>query len=185
MSTASGLMTAEELWRLPDDGTRRELVRGELRTMAPAGYEHGKIETKLTWRLAEHVEKSKLGDVVGADTGFVLARDPDLVRAPDAAFVSRARLEQTRASKQFFPGPPDLAIEIVSPSDTLYEIDEKVDDYLAAGTLLVWVVNPRRRTVTVHRPGGQQVVLREADQLTGEDVVPGFACPVGSLFSGI
>jgi Uma2 family endonuclease len=183
MSTTSGLMTVDELWRLPNDGTRRELVRGELRTMAPAGYEHGKIEIKLALRLAEHVEKLKLGDVVGADTGFILARNPDVVRAPDAAFVSQARLEQTRAPKQFFPGPPDLAIEVVSPSDTLYEIDEKVDDYLAAGTRLVWVVNPRRRTVTVHRHGGQEVVLRETDQLTGEDVVPGFACPVSQLFN--
>jgi Uma2 family endonuclease len=183
MSTTSGLMTVDELWKLPNDGMRRELVRGELHTMAPAGYEHGRIGTTLTLSLAEFVRKTKLGDVVMADTGFVLAHDPDVVRAPDAAFVSQARLKQTGVPKQFFPGPPDLAIEIVSPSDTLYEIDEKVDDYLTAGTRLVWVVNPRRRTVTVHRPGSQPVVLREADALTGEDVVPGFTCPVSQLFS--
>lgn len=183
MSTTSGLMTVEELWRLPNDGTHRELVRGELRTMAPAGFEHGDIETTLTLKLGAYIHSAKLGRLVVGDPGFILARDPDLVRAPDAAFVSQARLEQTGVPKQFFPGAPDLAIEIVPPSDTLYEIDEKVDDYLGAGTRLVWVVNPRRRTVTVHRPAGQPVVLREADQLTGEDVVPGFACQVSLLFS--
>jgi Uma2 family endonuclease len=182
MSTVSGLMTAEDLWNMPDDGTRRELVRGELRTRPPAGFEHGDIGLTLGAMLKEHVKKNRLGKAVGADTGFILARDPDVVRAPDAGFVSRARIEQLGVPKQFFPGAPDLAVEIVSPGDTMYEIEEKVDDFLAAGTRLVWVVNPRRRTVTVYRPGPQVDILKEAEQLSGEDVVPGFTCRVGDLF---
>jgi len=176
-------MTAEELWSLPDDGSRRELVRGELRTTPPAGFEHCHIETTLTLKLGEHIRKARLGRLFVGDPGFIVARNPDLVRAPDAAFVSQARLEQTGVPKQYYTGPPDLAIEIVSPGDTLYEIEEKVDDYLTAGTRLVWVVNPRRRTVTVYRPGTRADILREADQLTGEEVIPGFACQVGELFA--
>jgi len=183
MATASGLMTAEDLWNMSNDGTRRELVRGELRTMAPAGFEHGDIGCNLGAMLREQVRSAHLGRIVGADTGFVVARDPDIGRAPDVAFVSQARLDQTGIPKQFFPGAPDLAVEIVSPSDTIEEIEEKVDDFLAAGTRLGWVVNPRRRSVTVYRPGPQVVILKEADQLTGENVVPGFTCAVGELFA--
>lgn len=134
MTTSSGLMTAEDLWKLPNDGTRRELVRGMPRAMAPAGFEHGDIGFNLGAMLREQIRKAHLGRIVGAATGFVLARDPDIVRAPDVAFVSQARLDQTGIPKQFFPGAPDLAVELVSPSDTIEEIEEKVDDFLAAGT---------------------------------------------------
>ena len=96
---------------------------------------------------------------------------------------SARRLEQTGVPKKFFPGAPDLAVGVVSPGDTMYEIEETVDDFLAAGTRLVWVVNPRRRTVTVYRPGPRVSILKEPDQLSGEEVVPGFACTVGELFA--
>jgi Uma2 family endonuclease len=152
--------------------------------MAPAGFEHGDIGYNLGTMLRAYARKAQLGRVVGADAGFVLGRDPDVVRAPDIAFVSQARLDQIGIPKQFFPGAPDLAVEVVSPSDTMEEIEEKVDDFLAAGTKLVWVVNPRRRSVTVYHAGPQVQILKEQDQLSGEDVVPGFACRVGELFAG-
>ena len=182
MTAGPGLMSANDLWSLPDDGMCHELAHGELRTKPLNGFEHGVICSALAATLSDRAQAAELGSaVIGA--GFILARNPDTVRGPDIAFVSQARLEQTGIPQQFFPGAPDLAVEVVSPSDTMEEIEEKVDDFLAAGTRLVWVVNPRRRTVTVYRPGPQVVILRETDQLTGEDVVPGFACRVGELFA--
>jgi len=182
MTTTQRLMTAEDLWNLPDDGKRSELVRGELRTMAPTGFEHGNIGVQIVLRLARYVEGKRLGTVVVGDTGFVLQKGPDTVLAPDAAFVRQERVNAVGMTKKFFPGAPDLAVEVVSPSDTLIEVEEKVNEWLSAGTRIVWVVNPKRRTVTVHKAGPQVQVLAEKDQLSGEDVVPGFACGVGELF---
>lgn len=183
MTTTQQLMTAEDLWKLPNDGKRYELVKGELRTMAPAGFEHGSIGIRVATLLADHVRRRQLGVVVGPDTGFTLARDPDVVRAPDVSFVRESRIREVGVPKQFFPGAPDLAVEVLSPGDTVYEVEEKVNDLLAAGTMLVWVVNPRTRTVTVYRPGPQVSVLRQDAQLLGEDVIPGFACKVAELFT--
>lgn len=183
MSTVTPLLTADDLWKLPTGkGARYELVRGELRTMPPAGFEHGAIGNGLAASLTQYVRANTLGLVVSADTGFVLSRDPDTVRAPDVGFVTRERVEQLGVPKKYFPGAPDLAVEIISPSDTLYEVDEKVLDWLEAGARLVWVVNPRRRTVTVSTPGGRQTILTDADELDGGDVMPGFRVRVAELF---
>jgi Uma2 family endonuclease len=182
MSTTSPrLLTADDLWRMPGD-QRRELVRGELRMRAPAGYEHGLVVMRLSRLLANHVQAAGLGDVLGAETGFRLLRHPDTVRAPDLAFVRRARVPSERPLA-YWIGAPDLAVEVVSPSDALEQIEEKIDDYLAAGTSAVWVVNPRRRSVTIHRAGQNPVVLRQTDTLDGGDLVPGFVCRVAELFS--
>jgi Uma2 family endonuclease len=182
MRTATRLMTADELWRLPDDHMVHELVRGELRTMAPSGSEHGFLGMRLGARLMMYVESRKLGCVFNSDTGFVLGRDPDTVRAPDTAFVSQARIPAGGLPVKYFPGAPDLAVEVISPSDTLEEVEEKVADYLAAGTRLVWVVNPRRKTVTVYRSPEAAQILRGDDELDGGDVVPGFRCAVAEVF---
>jgi Uma2 family endonuclease len=182
MSTGTRTYTAEELWNMPGD-QRRELVRGELRIMAPAGSEHGAVINNLAFLLTLHVREHDLGVVFGAETGFVLARDPDVVRGVDVAFVRKARIPKTGLPKKFWEGAPDLAVEVLSPSDPAEEIEEKVDDYLNARTPLVWVINPRRRTITVHRPGRDPQVLRENDTLDGEDVVPGFACKVTDAFA--
>jgi Uma2 family endonuclease len=182
MSSASQLMTADELERLPDDGLRHQLVRGELRTMPPAGFDHGARIVKLTVPLAQHVEGQRLGVVVGAETGFVLARNPDTVLAPDIAFVRQERIPAAGNPRGFWDGAPDLAVEVVSPSDTFSEVEEKVDDWLAAGTRMVWVVNPRRRTVTVYRSRTAIAILTPNDVLDGRDVVPGFTCRVGDIF---
>jgi Uma2 family endonuclease len=182
MSTAARPVTAEELLRMSHDGVRRELVKGELRTMAPAGFDHGAVIDNVQFLLSRHVREHKLGVVVGAETGFKLSIDPDTVRGADVAFVSAERLAGRERPRGFWPGAPDLAVEVVSPTDTVDEIEEKVDDYLRAGARLVWVVNPRRRTVTVYRPGAQPVLLTEDQELTGEDVVPGFRCHVREFF---
>lgn len=180
--TTSQLLTAEDLWRLPNN-QRRELVKGELRTMAPAGFQHGAVILKLSIRLGVHVEKQTLGTTVGAETGFLLSRNPDTVRGADIAFVAAARLPQGLLPTGYFPGAPDLAVEVVSPNDTSAEVEDKVDEYLAAGAKLVWVVNPRRKTVTVHRPQAPLALLGETDTLTGDDVVPGFSCSLAEIFA--
>jgi Uma2 family endonuclease len=180
-ATVTEQATAEDLAQMPDDGHRQELVRGEVRAMPPAGHEHGRITTRLTWRLAQHVEAQDLGAVYAAETGFKIASDPDTVRAPDAAFVSKARLEAVATKRGYWPGAPDLAVEVVSPDDTYVDVQDKVDDWLEAGARMVIVVNPHRRTVAVHRPTGI-TVLAESDDLEGADVVPGWTVPVRELF---
>lgn len=133
------LMTAQELWEMPDDGFRYELVRGELHRMAPAGSEHGASIMNLAAPLKIFVEEHNLGVVFAAETGFQLTDSPDSVRAPDIAFVRRERIPENGIPKGYWKGAPDLAVEVVSPSDKLYEVDEKVDDFLLAGTRVVCV----------------------------------------------
>lgn len=137
MSTATQLLTAEDLWNMPDNGGHNELVRGELREMAPANFDHGGVTVNLTVALGYHVKKHKRGTVVAAETGFVLARSPDAVRAPDIAFVRKDRIPATGRPRKFWDGGPDLAVETLSPSETAAEVKAKVGDYLAAGTLAV------------------------------------------------
>jgi Uma2 family endonuclease len=183
-TTNTPLMTAEELLLRPDDGLRHELIRGELTTMSPSGSEHVVIIVRLTARLFQHVEADRLGVVFGAEGGFLIARNPDTVRAPDIAFVRRERIPPTGIPRGFWPGPPDLAVEVLSPGDRVGEVDEKVGEWLAAGTLMVWIVNPRWGSVTVHRPARAIRLLSGDATLDGEDVVPGFRCPVRDLFPG-
>mgnify|MGYP005838483485 CR=1 FL=1 len=180
--TSSQLLTAADLWRMGTD-QRRELVRGELRTLAPAGFDHGAVTINLAVPLGSFVKAKRLGVVLGVETGFRLAREPDTVRGADVAFVKASRVPRSGRPQGYWEGAPDLAVEVLSPTDTAEEVEAKVDDYLNAGTALVWVVNPRRRTVTVHRPGHNPVVLRERDTLDGGDVLPGFACPVAEIFA--
>ena len=177
------LVTAEELLDMPDDGYRYELVRGELRKMAPAGYRHGKSAGKINGLLFVHVAANNLGTVPTAETGFLLASDPDLVRVPDVAFVRREREEATGVVDGFFPGPPDLAVEVISPNDRYTEVAEKVEDWLNAGTRMVIVVDSRRRVAAVHLPGTEPITLTEQDTLDGGDVVPGWNMPVADIFA--
>ena len=179
-------MTAEELLRMPDDGRfRYELIAGELRKMSPAGWRHGGVAGDLHTLLGQYVHQHDLGWVLGADPGFILARDPDTVRAPDIAFIRRERLPATPPEDAFWPGAPDLAVEVVSPGDTVREVDEKVQGWLAAGAAMVWVVNPKWRSVTIYRSATDIRVLTEKDELDGQDVVPGFRCRMGDIFVNI
>jgi Uma2 family endonuclease len=182
MVVVPGRMTADELLRLPDDGMRHELVRGELRTMPPGGDEHGSLSATLHGSLFPHVRAQNLGRTYIADTGFRLASDPDTVRAPDVAFVRRERVEATGPLTGFRDGAPDLVVEVISPTDLYTEVEEKVAEYLDHGARMVFVVNPRRRTVARHRPGEPVRTLTVDDVLDGEDVVPGWSLPVRELF---
>jgi Uma2 family endonuclease len=175
-------MTAEELSELPDDGMRHELVEGELRTMTPAGFEHGRLALRMGARILDHVEKHGLGEVLAAETGFLLHRQPDTVRAPDVAFVSADRMP-TAAVPGFAELAPDLVVEVVSPSDRASDVAAKAAMWLDAGVRLVWVVDPQARLAAAHHPGGLVTVLREDGVLDGEDVLPGFRLRLSSLFA--
>jgi Uma2 family endonuclease len=181
MSTVT-LFTADQLLRMPDDGYRYELVAGELRKMSPPGWKHGEIGGRLQSLLANHNHKHRLGKLYLAETGFLLARDPDTVRAPDIAFIHKDHLPHQDPKEAYWPGAPDLAVEVVSPGDTLDEVDEKVQEWLDGGALMVWVVKPKSRSVTVHRSATDVKVLTESDELSGENVVPGFRCGVREIF---
>ena len=182
MTTTLQRSTASELYEMPDDGFRYELVKGELRKMSPAGSEHGAIVINVTLLVGSHVKSNDLGVCFGAETGFKIASDPDTVRAPDLAFVSRERIPEGGIPKKFWEGAPDLAVEVVSPGDTYSEVEEKVEDWLEAGARAVWVLNPKRRSVSVYRSMTDVTHLSEDDELDGGDVVPGFRCKVSEIF---
>lgn len=182
MSATLQQMTADELFAMPEDGFRYELVKGELKKMSPAGSEHGAIIVKITIRLGHYVESNNLGVCFGAETGFKISTDPDTVRAPDVAFISRERIPEGGIPKKFWPGAPDLAVEVLSPGDSLEEVEEKVEDWLTAGTRAVWIVSPKRRSVTIYRSMTDVTRLSENDELEGESVVPGFRCKVSEIF---
>jgi len=175
-------MTAEDLFRLPDDNCRHELVRGELRRMAAAGFRHGAVIMNVAVPLGHHVKQHGLGLMCGAETGFVLERDPDTVLAPDVAFVRRDRIPASGLPAAFWEGPPDLAVEVTSPGDTRREVADKVASWLAAGTRLVWVVDPKRTMVEIHGPDGAPRRLERSDVLEGEPLFPGFRLPVTDIF---
>lgn len=176
-------VTADELFRMPDDGLRRELVRGEVRTMTPAGHDHGHVAANVMLTLGQHIRSEGLGRVYAAETGFRIGSDPDTVRAPDFAFVRAERVAAVGDAPGFWPGTPDLVVEVVSPGDSYSEVEEKVVDWLSAGCRMVIVVDPRKRTATVHRSLEDIVVLLEDAELDGGDVVPGWRLPVRHLFS--
>ena len=175
-------MTAADLLKMPADGSRYELIKGELRKMSPAGHEHGTVAMRFGWRLAQLVEAAGLGVVSAAETGFLIASDPDTVRAPDVAFVSRTKLEQAGKVEGFWPGAPDLAVEVISPGDTYTDVEEKAMSWLEAGALLVLVLNPRKRTATVYRSLAEIVILDEHATLDIGDIVPGFKVAIKDIF---
>lgn len=149
----------------------------------PSGFQHGRMIMNIATPLDQHVRAQGLGVVCAAETGFLLTRKPDTVRAADVAFVRRERIEAQRESEGYWQGAPDLAVEVVSPNDLYTEVDEKVTDWLDAGTRMVVVVNPRRRTVTVYHTGNVITLLREQDTLDGVDVVPGWRLAVADIFA--
>ena len=182
MSTAHQPTTADQLITMPDDGYRYDLVRGELRKMTPAGFEHGAIIVRITEPLAAFVRVNGLGLVVGAETGFRIAEDPDTVLAPDVSFVRHARIPGDGLPKGFFAGPPDLAIEVVSPTDRAVQVENNVHEYLKTGTGAVCTVNPKHRTITVFRTTSEAVTLKSGDVLELPDLLPGFQLPLNLLF---
>jgi Uma2 family endonuclease len=173
-------LTEEELLHLNLPGRRTELVRGQLIVREPAGFRHGVVAGRLYEAIARHVTISGFGVVVAAETGFTLFRDPDTVRAPDVGFVARERVPDP-LPRGFAELAPDLAVEVLSPDDRAGEVLEKVADWLKAGCRLVWVVDPERRLARVYRGDGSEEIIGTNRSLGGEDVLPGFACPLTTI----
>lgn len=182
LATQGTLLTIEEFERLPDDGWRCELVRGKVVREPPAGFDHGRLANRILYLLTSFVEEHGLGEVLASETGFVLFEEPPTVRAPDAAFVAEGRVDSP-APPGFGRLAPDLAVEVVSPSNTVAEIYSKVMDYLDAGSRLVWTVDPGTRSVTVYRSREAIRLLTEDDELEGEDVLPGFRKGLKEIFA--
>jgi Uma2 family endonuclease len=178
------LLTADDLRNLPS-GLPDELVRGVLHIVTPAAAAHGSVSSRLLAALASHVYPRRLGELFTESTGFLLERDPDTVRCPDIAFVAHRRLPAAGLGQGFLELAPDLAVEVVSTADTHAAVMAKVADYLRLGVRCVWVVFPAERAVRVFDPEGSETLLAESDFLEGGEVVPGFRCPVASLFSAL
>jgi Uma2 family endonuclease len=183
LSGPPGPVTAEQLQELPAaDGTRYELVNGELHTMTPSGYRHGRVSGEVYYHLSRFVRDEHLGEVLAAETGFLLRRGPDTVRAPDVAFVSSERVPDDADEVGYVELAPDLVVEVVSPSDRAGAVAAKALAWLDAGVRTVWVVDPETALVAVHRPDGVVTLLRGDAVLDGGDVVPGFRLPLPELF---
>lgn len=179
---AEAFVTADELLEISArDENRYELIAGKVRIMPPAGAEHGHFAMSLGAFMYMYASENRLGLVFAAETGFVLEQNPDTVRAPDTGFVRADRLTAPLTDK-YFPGAPDLAVEVVSPNDRADEVQDKVQEWLSHGTQLVWVIEPKTRTVTVYRPDGTANVLQADDTLDGEDVLPDFQFPLQRLW---
>jgi Uma2 family endonuclease len=184
MSTAVATKTRytpEDLLAMPDSKSY-ELVDGQL-VERNAGFAASWVGGRLLTHLGSYCEKHGLGWAFPADNGFqCFPYDPDRVRKPDVSYVRYGRLPGEVLPVGWIEIPPDLAVEVVSPEDLLEELDAKLEDYRKAGVPLIWVIHPRSRTVMVHRCNGSVSLLRESDELSGEDVIPGFRCPVRELF---
>jgi Uma2 family endonuclease len=171
-------MTAEELMQL-DGPYRYELIKGELLTMSLPGAPHGALTVKLAVLLHTHVVANKLG-IVFAETGFRLESNPDTVLGPDISFV--ANVHVSSLAEGYYPGAPDLAVEVRSPNDRRTAVDRKTALWLSCGTKSVWLVDPRSRTVEIVRSNGERKLLHESDELV-DDTVPGFHVPVSEIFN--
>ena len=174
------LQTADDLARFREPGKTAELVRGVLVVREPPSTSHGDRAARLTVRLGAFVEREGLGKVFAQDTGFKIEREPDTVRAPDLAFVTQDRLTQI-PPEGYAELAPDLVVEILSPSDRPGEVLEKVGQWLSAGVRLVWVLDPGRQHARVYRADGAVTIVGAAEDLDGEDLLPGFRCPLHQI----
>ena len=181
MTTQTRLITAEEIIQMPDDGYRYELIRGEIIQKPLPGLRNGRLAGYLAFHIGNHVEAEDLG-IAATVTGYLLGSEPDTVRAPDASFISRERLDEVGETDGYWPSAPDLAVEVISPNDRYTDVEAKVAEWLSAGARMVIVVNPRRRAVRVHRSPTDIDDLVEGDVIEGGDVVPGWSMPVSGLF---
>jgi len=183
-TVAHKLITAEEFRRMPEpgDGSKQELVRGEIVTMPPPGFQHGVCQYRVARVLGEYVDAQQLGRIT-VESGVVTHREPDTIRGPDVAFWSAERLPFDQTPEGYPDVAADLAVEIISPNDLHHHVQEKVLEYLGRGVRMVWLVDPETRTVTVYRSRQEVRILQQEDTLSGEDVVPGFGCSVADLFA--
>ena len=179
--TAAPPVTLAEYAALPKH-PRYELVKGALIEQMAASKEHEETVSITNWRLSDHVYPNRLGRVYGSNRGYVTGpHSPATSRLPDVSFVSNARLNRPDLAGMLYDGAPDLAVEILSDSNTPAEIAPKIADYLNAGGKAVWIINLGARTLTVHTPNAPPLILTDADTVTGGDYLPGFTCPVANL----
>jgi Uma2 family endonuclease len=181
--TSRKVWTEEELQSLPDDGFIHEVVDGELVMSPKNNYEHETICGRLFAALHEFNRKKRLGLVVGSSAGHWMANRN--CRAPDISFIPQERLRQlgfSPKSRKFFPGAPDLAVEVLSPNNTRGEIDARLRDFFSSGTRLVWIVNPDTESVEVCHSLTQRALVGPGAELDGEQLLPGFRYPVADLF---
>ena len=185
MAIERRLMTAEELAALPDDGIRREIVRGELLTMSPTGGRHGRVANLIAYFLTDFSRRNSLhGEILTNDVGVILQRDPDTLRAPDVAYFQRETLPDGEVPVGFFEGvAPDIVVEVISPSDRPGAVLAKAAEWLRGGAQLVWLVDPEDQSVLILRSGHNIRALGGEDTLDAEPVLPGFAVPVQELFA--
>ena len=179
-TTKPELLTTDDLLRLYSKGVKGELILGVLCKTMPAGGRHGEIAAMLIGILLDFVRPQRLGRVAGTDAGVLLA--PSLVREPDIAYFSDAKLSLDTVVTGYYEVPPDLVVEIASPGTTDVESFDKARMWVSYGVPLVWEVDPDTRTVNVHQPGEEIVTLTEDDTIDGVDILPGFTCPVRDIF---
>ena len=174
------VMTADQLLRVHLPDKQVELVRGVLVVREPPGFRHGRVTVDLATQLGAHLRATGAAQVLVVETGFKLASDPDTVRGPDLAVVNRRRLPDPEPTG--FPDlAPDLVVEVLSPGDRPAEVLAKLADWLAGGARLIWVIDPERRLARVYRHDGTEQVVTADQALNGEEIVPGFSCPLASI----
>lgn len=182
MNAQKTLVTADELLRISAQGQRCELIEGEIVEMAPSGAIHGRVANRIAYLLTAYVESRDLGTVFAAETGFLIRQNPDTVRAPDVAFVAKQHLPAEAIGAGYFEGAPDIAVEVISPSDFASQVQAKTQAWLEAGARLVWVVYPESRTVIVYRSPRNVTVLSGPDVLDGKPVFDDFGIPLEDIF---
>jgi len=175
------LVTAEELPSVSDGEGRTELILGRVVHMPPAFVEHCCIAGRIAVAAGPSIAGTRGCEVLTAEPGFVLRRDPDTVRVPDVAFVTPEHLAPQLSKRAFYEGAPDIAVEVISESQSRAEVESKVAEYLEAGGRLVWVIDPEARVARVYRPGGQVDEVPADGVLTGEDVIPGLRVPLSEV----
>jgi len=181
-TTSTALMTAEELMQLPDDGFRYELINGELEKMPPPGHPHGRIAFRLSLLLGQFILDNGLGEAFAPETGFQLTRNPDTVLAPDFAFVTNERFAEGSKAEGYWPGTPELAVEVLSPSDRPGRVKKKILQWLSFGTKQVWIVDPKHSTVTIHRSESDSTTFSGSDYLEVQDLLPGLRLSLDRIF---
>ena len=181
----AAIVTPNQFLHHPAANERTELVRGHIKVMTPASAAHGLVSATVLHLLATHVRKHQLGACFADSTGYTLPNLLNTVRAPDASFVRRDRLPTAGVGAGFLEMAPDLAVEVLSPSESRTDVAAKLADYRIAGTLLVWVIDPATRTVTVISATEDDVTLGEDEVLSGGNTLPGFTCAVRGLFEGV
>jgi Uma2 family endonuclease len=186
MAMAQMLKTTEQLLALPEDGTDRWLIAGELRErpMTRRNRFHSRVNVRVGQLLRNWLDTQPepRGQILGGEAGVILARDPDTTVGIDVTYISAETIQRQTEESTLIDGIPVLVVEILSPNDSMEEVEEKIDVYLTFNVPLVWIVNPHRRTVTVYQPGREPVLYTVRDDLPGEPHLPGFRIPVARLF---